>query len=435
MNPAVTPEGKTEREMEIVVEDQKVMVPERYIDIISGEVSYDPVQLPPEEDPTQLLYDRKTLQTIWETEHHAKNPLTRQWFDIKSAIPQRELRKEIKQFTKLHGFPPNTLIANYSKILCEEQMKEHLRMLCKYVEAKPITEKQWEKIWKTMNLIRLFCEYDFQNIKLVISVEGIRYFRKLIVKILTENDAKEAALDVGKEIVRAFDVIINGLRSHGENPNIILGNVQENSIERGSRIRALIVIVIHVHKNNEGYIKIQSLVWRSFSTIIHEIGENSNTGNEVENNIRTLLQGCPFAFNKFCQGNANDISSEDLNHGIAILITAKLTLSTFKTKYLEALFNAVIICISSEIERSNEKGDLTRGQFIEAQTQGWHNAEALEKGVKLIKDIATEYSELGFIVREGALDIVRGVVHMFYRTTLPGETANQNQGKRKIRVL
>ena len=64
------------------------MVPERYLGIISGEFAYDPVRLPLNQDPTQRLYNRKTLQTIWETKQHARNPFTRQWFDVKSAIPQ-----------------------------------------------------------------------------------------------------------------------------------------------------------------------------------------------------------------------------------------------------------------------------------------------------------------------------------------------------------
>jgi len=80
-------------------------VPEKYMDIISGDVAYDPVQLPLEQDPTQLLYNRNTLQNIWEIEQHARNPFTRQWFDIKSVIPQTELRKEMKRYIKLHGLP------------------------------------------------------------------------------------------------------------------------------------------------------------------------------------------------------------------------------------------------------------------------------------------------------------------------------------------
>lgn len=140
-------------------------------------------------------------------------------------------------------------------------MKEILRKLCKYVEANAITEKQWDKIWKTMNLTRLLCEHDFQNIISVMSLEGIRYFRKVIVEFIAKKEAKENALDVVKEIVREFDIVINGLISHGDKltgeiPNIILGNIQENSTKRASRFRVLIMIVVHVYKNNEGYIKI-----------------------------------------------------------------------------------------------------------------------------------------------------------------------------------
>jgi hypothetical protein len=69
---------------------------ERYMDMISGEFAYDPVRLPLDQDPTQVLYNRKTLESIWETEHEATNPYTRQWFDMKSAIPQTELRREME---------------------------------------------------------------------------------------------------------------------------------------------------------------------------------------------------------------------------------------------------------------------------------------------------------------------------------------------------
>ena len=163
MNPAVTIEEKKEMEIEMVVGEGKEMdmemVPDMYLDIITGEFAYDPVRLPVEQDPTQLLYNRKTLQTIWETERDARNPLTRQWFDIKSAIPQTELRKEMKHFVELRRFPGKSVIIEYS-----------------------ITENQWSKIWKKINLIRLFCEFNYENIKLFISLHGFIYFCKVIAK-------------------------------------------------------------------------------------------------------------------------------------------------------------------------------------------------------------------------------------------------------------
>ena len=70
---------------------------EKYIDIITDDFAYDPVRLPIDQDPTQAIYNRKTLETIWESAHHARNPFTRQWFHIKSVIPQEEFRVEMQQ--------------------------------------------------------------------------------------------------------------------------------------------------------------------------------------------------------------------------------------------------------------------------------------------------------------------------------------------------
>ena len=44
------------------------------IEIISGDFVYDPMRLPIDQDPTQHIYNRKTLETIWETTHHAEIP-------------------------------------------------------------------------------------------------------------------------------------------------------------------------------------------------------------------------------------------------------------------------------------------------------------------------------------------------------------------------
>jgi hypothetical protein len=62
-----------------------------------------------------------------------------------------------------------------------------------------------------------------------------------------------------------------------------------------------------------------------------------------------------------------DISSEDLNHGIAILKRAKNSPLYFKRMYVRALRNAVTICISREIQRSKEMSGLTTGQHLEAE--------------------------------------------------------------------
>ena len=57
----------------------------------------------------------------------------------------------------------------------------------------------------------------------------------------------------------------------------IFGNqFDENDPGRHLVISTLIGIVRHVYNNNQGYIKIKSLVLRSFSTIFNEIERDSN---------------------------------------------------------------------------------------------------------------------------------------------------------------
>ena len=431
MEMEIVGEGQTQMEMEIVSEDRKEMdmemIPDRYMDIISGEFAYDPVRLPLDQDPTQLLYNRKTLHTIWETERHARNPLTRKWFDIKRAIPQSDLRKEMNHFCELHGFPPRTVIANYSKILHDGEMKQLLITLYEYVKGRPmITEEQWVEIWKTINILRLFCEFHFQNIKLFISLQGFRYFEKVIhqtFRNLRGNDPKDAALEVGKETARAVDVVINGMRSRGVTSMEILGNLEE----RQSVLLCLLAIVIRVYKNTKGYVKMQSLVLRAFSTIFQEVTDIVHMGRTV----RPSLVGYPCALTVLCQ-NAKHISSEDLNNGIAFLRTVRVSLLNFDPRYVSALVSAVTICISREIESSREMSGFTEEQLIEAQVQARHNSEALEKGVRLIRDIAMEEGQLATCILRRGLDIVKDLVHMFERFT---QTENEDDGNRKFPVL
>jgi len=77
------------------------------MDIISGEFAYYLVRLPIEQEPTQAFYNRKTLESIWETKHQAPNPYTRQWFEMKSVIPQTELRREMEHYIELHKISSN----------------------------------------------------------------------------------------------------------------------------------------------------------------------------------------------------------------------------------------------------------------------------------------------------------------------------------------
>jgi hypothetical protein len=242
-------------------------------------------------------------------------------------------------------------------------------------------------------------------------------------RTLRGNDPKDAALEVGKETTRAVDVVINGMRSRGVTSMEILGNLEE----RQSVLLCLLAIVIRVYKNTKGYVKMQSLVLRAFSTIFQEVTDIVHMGRTV----RPSLVGYPCALTVLCQ-NAKHISSEDLNNGIAFLRIVRVSLLNFDPRYVSTLVSAVTICISREIESSREMSGFTEGQLIEAQVQARHNSEALEKGVRLIRDIAMEEGQLATCILRRGLDIVKDLVHMFERFT---QTENEDDGNRKFPVL
>jgi hypothetical protein len=76
---------------------------ERYMDIITADFAYDPVRLPIDQDRTQTIYNRNTLEKLWDTTNQPSSPFTREWFHIKSVIPQRDMREEMhKQYIKHH---------------------------------------------------------------------------------------------------------------------------------------------------------------------------------------------------------------------------------------------------------------------------------------------------------------------------------------------
>lgn len=66
------------------------------------------------------------MENVEKYEQYAHNPFNRELFDIKRAIPQRELREEMKHFTELHRFLAETVNSEYSRILGKEDMKWHL---------------------------------------------------------------------------------------------------------------------------------------------------------------------------------------------------------------------------------------------------------------------------------------------------------------------
>ena len=51
-------------------------VPREYINMLVQEFAYNPIRLAIEEDPTQILYNHRTIKRIWDTNHEAINPYT-----------------------------------------------------------------------------------------------------------------------------------------------------------------------------------------------------------------------------------------------------------------------------------------------------------------------------------------------------------------------
>ena len=156
------------------------------------------VRLPIDQDLPQSIYNRKTLETIWESAPHARNPFTRQWFHIKSVIPQSHLRVEMQQHVKNNKFSADMskvdVIAEYTKIIEKRQMKKHLSMLHKSVSENSDFQKQyWVTMWKKINLLRLYCQYHDENIQTFRDLNGFRYLYKIINKQHFTNTSNKIA--------------------------------------------------------------------------------------------------------------------------------------------------------------------------------------------------------------------------------------------------
>ena len=154
---------------------------EKYVDIISGGFSYEPVWLPLDQDPTDTLYNRKTLDRIWETANEARNPYTRQWLDIKCVTPQTGLRKEMEEYINTHADDQINeeeidVIADYTKIMDKGEMKQILEVIRSSAVSLGYSanDRFWEKIWKSINLIRLYCQSHVENIETFRNLNGYR---------------------------------------------------------------------------------------------------------------------------------------------------------------------------------------------------------------------------------------------------------------------
>lgn len=99
-------------------------IPEDYVDSIVQDFVYDPIRLPFAQDPSQVLYNRKTLEIIWDKD--AINPYTRQPFHIFDAIPQTELKQQMAEYILSNRSITLSLglevIPDYTQILNESDM-------------------------------------------------------------------------------------------------------------------------------------------------------------------------------------------------------------------------------------------------------------------------------------------------------------------------
>ena len=396
---------------------------EKYMDMITGELAYDPVRLPVEQDIAQALYNRKTLETIWETNHEAQNPYTRQWFDMKSVIPQTELRREMAHYIELHKNPSDAdeeldVIGEYTVILDDNEMKQQLKMLRDYISERLIKKKQyWLTIWKKINLLRLCCQFHEQNIQTFRSLRGFTYFKRLISYVdcilksdQLEDDIKELGfLDVCNEIMRAIDVI--GLRT---------SNIEEKSSMGFSSYMGLMAMLGYSYANSWYFMKFQSRVLRFICKTFDQMTVDFVLGDLA---YRELIRILPveIALNMLSREHANEISSEDLNNGIGILKEGWILSVNLNPHddYLQVLANVVTICIVREIpQKSQEISGFMEGQLIETRALARHNTEALEKGLWVIKDIVIDGGPLGQTFQDfGGSSLVTEIVGMFKRFT------------------
>ena len=397
---------------------------ERYMDIITADFAYDPVRLPIDQDRTQTIYNRNTLEKLWDTTNQPSSPFSREWFHIKSVIPQRDMRKEMHQYIKHHKISADgaefDVIEDYTKILEEGRMKEYLNILSDGISMDLVLETQeWVKLWKKINLLRLYCQYRDENIQTFRGLNGFIYLEKLIIQIevflktdstdilLNSNiprmqevkEIKEAAVDVCREIAKAVDVI--GFRSSdfaGENSTgytVLHGQITN---------------LCNAYINSEGYPKIQSIVLRFFT----QISDQNVVG------LWLPSVGLPVALNILSRDEATEISSEDLNYGIAILRIAWMLSLKLSVDHIQVLINAVIICIARVVETTDKLG-FTELQLLEAQEQERHNFEGLENGLMVINDILEKKGLFADTIHD--FDILSDIFRLFKYLT---DSQNEN---------
>ena len=312
-------------------------VPEQYMDVLFQEFAYDPIRLSWAEDPVQMLYNRKTLETIWVSKREALNPFTRQPFHIKNVIPQTELRQEMCQYISKNRIGGLEVIPDYTKVLMVTEMKFLLKdFVSHYHRFSKIEEKNeedWKVLWKKINLIRLYCQYSEQNKNSFLFINGYKYLFKVIDTHLCKSVSEwwslcDDAKEVCRELARIVDIM--GLR-HSE-----LETIPKNSV------KPFVYILLKLANSN--YLKIESMVLNIFCQMFYH-----GIDYAVENKEAFRPPVVFTALRLLARENCGNITDDDLDNGTAILQAAwmhRRDVLLYFQSYMDVVVKVVILCIS-----------------------------------------------------------------------------------------
>ena len=324
----------------------------------------------------------------------------------------------MEEYINLQNFPINThsemdVISDYTQILEEGEMKQLLEVIRSSAVSLGYSanDRFWEKIWKNINLIRLYCQSHVENIETFRNLNGYTYFSRIVevmdlhfTRYFNPNFAREvASMAVCKEILRIFDMI--SLTSSDM--------VGENSMGSDA-IKRLINILWFVYIYNRDCVNIVTLVLRLYSKIFDELAEDTMRAIGRQDYLNALASLGPVtaAEDKFMftvTTVAKNILSEDLNHGITILLRAFLVEAKINNinAYARSIVDAVILCMSREIKTPDKRG-ICDGQIRESQAQRRYNSEALTKGLRLITAIISQGGPLADALQD--MQIVKEIV-------------------------
>ena len=395
-------------------------IPEEYVDILVQEFAYDPIRLPPTEDPAQVLYNRRTLETIWDAKQEAVNPFTRQPFDISNVIPQAELRQEMHRYITNSSTLTLSLdvIPDYTKVLSEAEMLFFFNelqsdYLCLFIAAKEKrdleSEHHWKPLWQKFNLLRLYCQYRQENRDVFRSVGGYVYMSMIaefsFYILLRYYSTCDHVKEIYKEAGRIVDII----------------GLKESDLSRDYFMTIATMLCCLARYCDQ--LKIQGMVLRIYCRMFYELN--------IENlSEYCLLNLCKYAVevthNVLGRENFRDIANEDLYNGMEILRAAwmkkQISCTDSEFNFLRIVVRSVILCISrfrylhnatvaNEVEKKNDEGEAKKVHLISV---------ALEGGLSLINSIVTATSqeelENQFFSKSKErlheLDIVREIVGM-----------------------